>query len=214
MKRIRILLVTLSFVVFTGALAGWGLASDRTAEASQVMDPRYNQEIEPRYARTIVQLEADGTTTVRTELITASEQRRQVAAREAALAPSRGEDPSFDDERLGTTILAISVDSSCNGASMWMFDQPNLTGNEICFTGQGYTDLHNYTRLVCANPWGPCWILTWAGATASYWAGVDAGIFRYQGQTAEIFNPYDRVDNASSSVRTADGLQLYIPPIP
>lgn len=117
--------------------------------------------------RTIVELNGLGKETVRTETISLSEQRAEIEARKAMMERrSRGEAEPLRQ--------AITKDAGCAGSSWWLFDQPGLAGNEICFSGAGVVDLSSYRR-------GRCFLSktcnTWKAAVRSYWGGVEYADF-------------------------------------
>ena len=106
---------------------------------------------------TSVKHEADGTTSEKTvwlsadELATLDSQREHLAA-------------------LGSSGAAPAFDGTCAGASMWIYDNSNQTGNRICFAGPASVDnLASY-----AAPGGG----TWATKTKSCWGGAYNAWFR------------------------------------
>lgn len=136
------------------AIAGVGLA-DGGAGA----DPS-----PPRYTQTAVRVAADGSMTVTHCEVTRAEQLIEQASRKAGAAPVPGR------------IVDVAVDSACAGSSFWLYDQPDLAGNEICVAGSGAVDL---TQLddTCVALDGVSSCSTWADAKKSYWAGAAAGNF-------------------------------------
>lgn len=85
-------------------------------------------------------------------------------------------------------VFAPSQDSGCAGSSLWIFDQPGGTGNEICFFDDGsqpgtFVNLDNY----CVHPnlggvdapYSSCPRWDWAGRIRSYYPGSQAGSFTY-----------------------------------
>lgn len=155
--------------------------------------------------RTIVRLNADGTETVHQVQITEAQQRADVAAREAATTP--GATTPHAGEKVGTTSEAITTDDGCGGASMWLFDGTNLTGNEICFIGAGTANLKSYIRQVFYAPRLPT---HWNLAVRSYYAGNEAGDFRNSGAefTYSFFNAYARANTVDWNTSHADTLDL------
>jgi hypothetical protein len=123
------------------------------------------------YTRTIVTLDPDGTSAVREETVTAEQQAAEVAAREAALRPGAASGAA------GQVQEAISDDTSCAGASLWIFDQPGLTGREICFTGSGTAHLASYCRAWMYKGSYRLCVETWSTATRSYYSGYESGYF-------------------------------------
>lgn len=144
-------------------------------------------EHEAVYSLTIVNLEEDGTDHVKVVAITASQQRDLNASRAhyEALAQSADPDDPLDAERVASAAQAISRDSGCSGTSMWAYAQPDLEGQQICFSGHGYASLESYG---------------WAGDVMSYWAGQYGGGW-YEGwplipppysHLVESFNAYGK----------------------
>lgn len=153
------------------------------------------------YTRTIVHLAEDGTERVVQVQITRAEQLREQAERVAVA--------SGEHEGLGTAAQAITQDSSCAGSSMWIFDQTNLAGNEICFHGAGSAFLGNYCRTAgCGS--------TWNHAVRSYWSGNEDGLFSYYGSfecgsshgTCDQFSTYQQQTTASSCEQNAGYIGL------
>jgi hypothetical protein len=133
----KLTLSTLLLVPAFGCIAGIGPADDET------------------YTRTIVRIADDGSTTVTTEPVTATEQRLE---HEAAIA----------DARPGVKPL-VAIDSCADWYATKFFDQPNYTGNELCLIGTGNGFLDQYCRLRL-GPKAGCF-RTWSEATRSLWTG-------------------------------------------
>lgn len=153
------------------------------------------------FTRTIVTLHDDGTETVELREVTLDAQLGDQHLRELRLAGER--------EGLGTAVDAISRDSGCASAAIWVFDQANLTGNEICFVGAGTVDLEAHClNSACSDRWGQ--------NVRSYWAGADSGLFSFsagytcgssQGTCLE-FAPFQRWNTVSSCEQRARYLSL------
>jgi|GEM_PF-5328942 len=189
------------FVVLSSAMIGCGGAGSLPEDDSPVY-------------RTVVHLNGEDEPTVMVQEITRAEQRRQVEAR---LANLHRKDKS--PEGIASTKQAISEDYDCNSSSMWMFDEENLQGNEICFYGPGTASLWNYHRgrYFCPiEPFSPdCeWLNSWATATRSYWSGIESGsFFGRAGPTSDIFGtenfaPIQRVNSAGVWARMSYTLTL------
>lgn len=84
-----------------------------------------------------------------------------------------------------------ALDSFCYGNSEWLYDQPNLVGNRICFSHPvTYSDRHDLT----AYPRGT---IVCGGTTyTTYWAGGIAGCMPRLPPLAPI--PYLRSNNTNS----------------
>jgi hypothetical protein len=108
------------------------------------------------YTRTIVRIADDGSTTVTTEPVTATEQRLE---HEAAVA----------NARTGTKPYTITVDSCADWYATKFFDQTDYTGNELCVLGNGDNFwLHQFCRIRGYR--GLC-LRTWSESTRSLWTG-------------------------------------------
>lgn len=159
------------------------------------------------FTRTIVTLHDDGTETIELRDVTLEEQLGDQHLRELRLGSQH--------DGLGTTADAITRDSGCAGSAIWIFDQANLTGNEICFVGAGVVDLENYCRTYrCGDRWGQ--------NVRSYWSGVDFGLFSIgsgftcgggQG-TCSNFSQYEQVTTADSCEQQARFLGLQMTCVP
>jgi hypothetical protein len=60
---------------------------------------------------------------------------------------------------------------NCPGSYMWLFDGPNLTGDELCLHGPAAWDLSQF-GLPATPP-----SINWAGKVHSFWAGDEIGVF-------------------------------------
>lgn len=121
------------------------------------------------YTRTIVRTAPDGTRTVSQESIVPSQQAAEAAQLQRAL----------DSPGAGRPIADAIATTSCSNflTATKLFDQPNYTGNEICFLGatpqdSGFEVLGNFCRVVLRFPPGhsTC-VHTWQGAIQSLWTG-------------------------------------------
>jgi len=127
------------------------------------------------YTRTIVRIAPDGTRTVRQEAISASQQAAEAA--ELQRAPA------------GRPIANAVAPTSCSNflTATKLFDQPNYTGNEICFIGatpqdSGFEFLGNFCRTFLHFPPGrTICARTWQGAIQSLWTGQASLLVESQG---------------------------------
>ncbi len=127
------------------------------------------------FTETVVQLNDDGTQTITTRVIDQAEEDRQVALRDMTSAIDTSDLP----DGVGHASSAIATkDAGCAGASFWLYDQNNRTGNKICFTGVGAVKLSDYPD--CSPGQDPATCPTWAQGVAhhSYWAGSSWGHFQ------------------------------------
>ena len=99
---------------------------------------------------------------------------------------------------------SLDLDLSCNNFSMWMWDQDDQFGNEICFYGTGEVDLQNYCRLGALQ----C-NASWADSVKSYWAGAWAGSLRLT-ETAIVtaFRPYQSWSSTGPGDAGVPGMAL------
>lgn len=117
--------------------------------------------------RTIVQFAPDGSIHPIYETVTVAQQQAEQAARAAFLEASR------KGQIQSQALPSLQVDGGCAGASLWLFDQANLGGNELCLfkattDDMAWLDLGTLCR-------GPFCLTTWANAVRSLWAGSDPG---------------------------------------
>src|SRR5215470_10274751 len=113
---------------------------------------------------TSVWIAPDGTTRVVQRPITAAEQAAQQEARERAEA--------------GLPAPLVSRDSACEPSSLWLYDQPNRRGNQICLVGSGDVSLATFKGRFCTATTCYNWVLTSPG---SFWAGKEPGHFANEG---------------------------------
>jgi len=107
------------------------------------------------YTRTIVRIADDGSETVTTEPVTATEQRLE---HEAAVANAQS----------GAKVL-VAIDSCADWNATKFFDQTDYTGNELCLIGSGNGYLHQYCRL---RGYKVTCLRTWSESTRSVWTGA------------------------------------------
>jgi hypothetical protein len=163
--------------------------------------------------RTIVWLQPDGTSEVKTVEISRAQRQAEVAARQEMVQQRDS------GSAIATTTQALIVDPSCAGSSLWLFDDYNQTGsNELCFFRNpadppGEADNLGYYSVRYCYGYSvlSCHYFTWQGRVRSYWAGVSGGAFvdRAGPLQMEYFQPWQRTDYASTVVQTATWLTLY-----
>jgi hypothetical protein len=162
---------------------------------------------EPVFTRTLVKVDEQGKVTYQQRDVTLSQQQRDKQLRELA---ERG------------LAASVVVDNSCAAASMWMFDQPGLNGNELCLFM--YPKSRNYWSTSQLNifPRGPFGSLgSWSRAVRSLWAGADA--WRFDSSCAPSVCgcdggpcpcegvPWERLDSVSGCVSYASMVSLTCP---
>jgi len=140
------------------------------------------------YERTIVTIGAAGPT-ISTETVTADQQREEVAARDEARANPDAISPY------------VQVSGCWNGGALWMYDQPNYTGNQLCVIDPGWDSLANYWRSTCSGM--TCFVGTWSGAIRSYYGGEQDFYFAVQDNGTWNYTP---LFNQYSHETVADGL--------
>jgi hypothetical protein len=137
---------------------------------------------QPSYTRTVVRIANDGSRSVTQEVVTQSQQAAEVA--------QAHRDPG--DRRIGYPVAdAIErVDCSNFLTATKLFDQPNYTGNELCFLGDtpqdgDYELLGNFCRLFIRGPGGRLVCArTWQGAIQSLWTGQAVVVVENNGSGA------------------------------
>lgn len=130
------------------------------------------------------------------------------------------------DGPIQTLGAGLSADSACYGASMWLYDQPNLGGNRLCFfeggSGPRSVDLSTFCRasarecsatvgggVVCRDlPCAPG--SAWSGAVRSFWAGADEGYLSVGGPTGCVdrFDPWQRAPSVGTCTYYASTIQF------
>ncbi|HEY5951636.1 MAG TPA: hypothetical protein VIV40_39350 [Kofleriaceae bacterium] len=153
-----------------------------------------------RVTRTVVTLHDDGTESVTQSEITVAEQQAELARNQALEEDylSRPEGVAFADPPVR--------DGSCSWYSLKLFDGQTYTGNYICFTGNGFVNLGNYCRTVCAAGFCFCGG-RWAGAVRAYWSGSNFGWYQSNGVEcpADDFMPqYEARSTVSSCIQNAN----------
>ncbi len=132
-----------------------------------------------------VTIRADGTVEVsEPRPITVGEQRAQNQMKSAV---ARGEAPP----------LTIAQDTGCSPFSLWLYDRTDLTGNRICFSGSGSTDLHTWPRNL---PF--VFRSNWALSKGSIYAGWSAGSLAGFGTSARPPCPSGRQVLIGQKVQT------------
>jgi hypothetical protein len=120
--------------------------------------------------RTIVRFAPDGSFAPTYEAVTPAQQQAEMAARAAFVEASRTSGRAHPQ-----VLPTLIVDSGCAGASLWLFDQTNRGGNQLCLFKAAADDMAWLDLgTLCRNPSGRC-IGTWANAVRSLWAGADPG---------------------------------------
>ena len=136
--------------------------------------------------RTIVNFDEIGNPSSTTQAITRKQQQEEIAARKLS-------------EGSGKTGVAkravVYQDSGCAGSALWLFDGPQLTGNEICVNTSrlgGWVYLRDYCRV---STWPlPFCDSTWDQSVRSYYPGQDYGVFYVYGS----YYPMDSCDSFSA----------------
>lgn len=164
--------------------------------------------------RTVVHRRADGSETVNTYEITREQASLDLAAFRARQDPSIPKATSTDG--IGKTSSAVVQDSSCAGADMWLYDQTNFAGNEICFysnTG-GTPDtayLSDYCRVWLGTGLLRHCVATWQGSVQSWYSGADPGAFIGTAPLGCVsyFRTYQSYPVADACVYSANQMTFY-----
>jgi hypothetical protein len=119
---------------------------------------------------------ADGSTLVKTVWMTSDELAALDSQREALAG-------------LAANGVAASLDTTCAGASMWVYDDFWWVGNRICFAGPGDDFLASY-----AAPGGG----DWSTQNKSFWAGSRSGSFTYTTGSRFVFAAWDKSNGPGS----------------
>ncbi len=140
------------------------------------------------FSETVVNRNADGTTSSTVTWLTADEI--------AALATSRsknGVHPASSGTPTAGGEYVFIQDTSCLAKSVWVYDQPNATGNIICFDNVGAAPQAGYA--VSLSDYG------WSLRVRSYWPGDLAGAF-YNAATFHFtdWNAWGPLTNAGTEV--------------
>jgi hypothetical protein len=131
-------------------------------------------------SRTLVTLNADGTSAVSYEKVTVAQQQREIAARRQAVSNGTFGDRTSHGGTKPLAKPAIGPADCSIDASTWLFSGPNLTGHQLCLIGAGTEFLGDHL-LSCGppdikNP-GNTKCTSWEGNVGSYWVGA-SGAFR------------------------------------
>ncbi len=203
-NRIERSALRLSALTALGLCAGFITLSGCGSADPVGSEPTGAQSEAATIERTIVRINADGTTTSTHEVITAAEHLEEVALREYL------QDPGSHTERScmpPTCCTPICGDSSCASSDLWVYDATGETGNELCLydagSGRATVSLSDF-----ADGSG-----TWSGKVRSYWPGVSTGFFGggsdlYCPSTCRQFSSYGSATNANTCEQDADLLTL------
>lgn len=154
--------------------------------------------------QTVVHTNPDGTQSVTTYRLTRAQQAAEVAARMA-----RDTAAASGDGRFATQKDALDT-SACSGSAIWVFDNTNQTGNEICFDGLGAVTLANYCRITYCNAFYCSCLSNWAGAVRSFWAGQWKGYwYNPSNFCTYYYAKYERDDTVDACTQSAPELHQY-----
>ncbi len=115
-------------------------------------------------SETVVTFLADGTKRVIVNQLSREEADARTEARRRYLEARQ-------NNGVETTGSGLSQDTTCGGASLWLYSGAGETANRICFYGAGTDSLDNYCQA-----WfhGAC-LVSWGGNVRSAWAGDSGG---------------------------------------
>ncbi|MCP3097853.1 hypothetical protein LZ198_03075 [Myxococcus sp. K15C18031901] len=130
------------------------------------------EEQEGLISQTILRQLPDGTVTQETRYITPEERQAQFDAREEYARRLRSGMPQ-------QMMESLVIDDGCAGSSLWLFDQPNRLGRQLCLYKNpvdtyAFINLGSIIRYIVPGSPLPR-IYTWTAAVRSLWSGVDAG---------------------------------------
>jgi hypothetical protein len=154
-----------------------------------------DQAAEHPWTRTIVTIAADGTQTSKIVPVDAALNAKELSLR-AKLADGTLKAPLVEGV---LAVAGIVRDNSCVGSSVWIWDGPNNTGNQICFYKSGpenyaMTDLGLWRRTVIGTK-----TLYWWYNARSIYSGVDWALLQRStssGDLADVVAPWtNRVDS-------------------
>lgn len=141
--------------------------------------------------RAIIRPGPDGRIETISETISVVEQQAEIAARKSFVASSKREG--------GSQNLLFETGCGFSNNDLWLFDQPNLTGNQLCISkGIVFTDdtifLSQVSRTIFSS---------WAFAVRSLWAGIDDGFLVKCDEVRKLcfsniflnFAPFQRFDS-------------------
>jgi hypothetical protein len=199
--------------------AVWGIATSAIAALVAVGCSASSSDADDTsepFTRTIVRMAADGAPIVTTEAIDPKVQRQRAKLRIAGGAPNAATNGGVRIENCpGCGFQPPPLtQTSCDGASMWLYDRPYYVGNEICFfngnDSVGSAKLRSYPRSACNALF--CFPGNWDREVASWEAGSQGGTFDSlidAGLTnPRAFAAWESDPNVSDGVLFADVLML------
>lgn len=166
-------------------LASYALAPLVTVVACAAEPPPTTGDDTTYVSQTIVSRGPDGAPVVHQRILSQEQATAELVAARSGAARDRA--------------ALVSQDPGCAGNSLWLFDGPGMTGNQLCLTSDAATDevwMGGFARCV-AYYHGLC-IRTapWTGAIRSYWGGAQP--FYVVGTGVECLNcrlPWTRIDD-------------------
>jgi hypothetical protein len=217
----------LSLALVSAGMLGTGCSVGDANDANAVLDTASASG--PLTEVTAVELLADGSSHVVTTTLTAAELADEVRAQETLLT-TRATIDAAGGEHVGEAEEAITRDTLCGGASVWLYNV-HASGCEspggapdgakiLCFKGAGTVNLHDYSWFenLCLPVGSPTCTptlvkRTWDYQVKRYWPGVDAGSF-YDASCvgwwclAEHFNASQACTTAGSVAQESNRLCL------
>jgi hypothetical protein len=147
------------------------------------------------YTRTIVRYDAAGRPSVSAETVNPEQQGRASGALQNGTSGGAGG--------------GNDVDPNCKGSDLWLFDQPNRSGNELCLFDVASTHvvLSEIPRICFRYLGGKEVCMTWDASVRSFYAGIGPGTFvDAQPYAQETFSPYQLANTVSPVVQAADSI--------
>jgi hypothetical protein len=144
-------------------------------------------------SETVVSAAPDGSHSVTVHWLTVEQMASLKAAKLSAAAANSGG---------GEYVYNIVQDGNCDTKSIWIFDQPNATGNVICFDNRGAApqasggvDLRDYG---------------WSQRVRSYWPGdLDGFFYNFDTFSQESWSAWGPLTNADATVQEATAIFIY-----
>ncbi|MCY1021341.1 hypothetical protein [Pyxidicoccus sp. MSG2] len=129
-------------------------------------------ESEELISQTIIRQLPGGELTQETTYITRAEQLAQIEAREEYVRRLKSGEPQ-------QFMANLVIDSGCAGSSLWLFDQPNRQGRQLCLyknpaEAYAFIDLGKVVRYITPTYPYPMFVF-WTASVRSLWSGEDAG---------------------------------------
>jgi hypothetical protein len=171
----------------------------------------------PTFTRTVVELTPGHPPAVAVVPVTLEEQQARIDQAKPDTIRSRTVTPSCSNP-------GVVADTSCKGEDLWLFDQPNHKGNELCVRNMNSCELDAglvpWSTLVLSDmgrectylpPHGVVCFSNWSGAVRSLWAGDQGAVFFGPGSSEESVKAWQQELTVSAVVQSAGAVGLGSP---